>query len=327
MVGTFEEHLSAAFPSQINVDVTEFCNLACVHCPYEDITKLKGRGRRNLPMDWHRRLIDEIVAHGREHCRFIRYTGDGEPLLHPNLAEMLAEAIGRTGVQVNLTTNGMLLTEDRARVLIDAGVSVFDVSIDAHSLDVYAQVRVGGDLTVTRENTLRLIRMARETNGRSRVMVSFVRQPLNLHEADAFEREWRAAGADFVVLRNQHSCAGSMPDVARDMWARAPAQRKPCLYPWERLTLKVNGQLTYCPVDWRHEGEIGHITETSIRTAWQGETMKALRAAHISGDFSAHGFCGRCPDWSVTRWPSEGRSYASVMHEFAAAVPDERATS
>jgi MoaA/NifB/PqqE/SkfB family radical SAM enzyme len=58
MVGAFEGHLGAVFPSQINVDVTEFCNLACTHCPYENVTKLKGRGRRNLPSEWHRRLID-----------------------------------------------------------------------------------------------------------------------------------------------------------------------------------------------------------------------------------------------------------------------------
>ena len=35
-----------------------------------------------------------------------------------------------------------------------------------------------------------------------------------------------------------------------------------------------------------------------------------------TNDFSAHKFCGQCPDWRSTRWPDEGRSYADMMEEF-----------
>ena len=131
-IGQFSEHLSAEFPSQINVDVTQFCNLACIHCPYETVTKLKGKARLNLRLDLHVKLIDEIATTGRGHCLYIRYTGDGEPLLHPNLPDMLRHAVERTGLPVNLTTNGILLTEQRAEQLVDAGVSVIDISIDAY---------------------------------------------------------------------------------------------------------------------------------------------------------------------------------------------------
>lgn len=316
-IGAFGGYLSEKFPSQINVDATEFCNLSCIHCPYVTITKLKGRNRRNLAVELHRKLIDEIVAVGKEHCRFIRYTGDGEPLLHPQLPELIADAVRRTGVQTALTTNGMLLTEERARALLDAGVDVFDVSIDAHSQSVYAEVRVGGELDVTKECTHRLIELAKAKSGRrSKIMVSFVRQPLNIHEVDEFERYWKAAGADFVVLRNRHSCGGNVEEMAETLWKAAPSPRKPCLYPWERMVLKADGELTYCPADWKHIANIGNYANTTISEIWQGEAMRALRAAHVSGDFAKHSFCGNCPDWSVIQWPSEGRSYATVMHEF-----------
>jgi radical SAM protein with 4Fe4S-binding SPASM domain len=317
-VGAFGGYLSSVFPSQINVDVTMFCNLACIHCPYETVTKLKGKGRQNLDIDLHTKLIDEIATVGRGHCRFLRYTGDGEPLLHPHLAKMLSYAFERTGLPINVTTNGMLLTEQRARALIEAGVAVFDVSIDAHSQEVYGQVRVKGILEITYECTHRLIRLTKEYGGKAKVMVSFVRQPLNLHEADAFEAYWKAAGADFVVMRNLHSCAGNVPEMSEKMWATAPATRKPCLYPWERMVLKADGELTFCPADWKHIANIGNFKESSISEIWQGEAMQALRNAHLSGDFSKHSFCGGCPDWSVIKWPDEGRSYATVMHEFDA---------
>lgn len=320
-VGQFGGYLSAVFPSQINMDVTEFCNLACIHCPYETVTKLKGKGRRNLRLDWHHRLIDEIATTGAGHCRFLRYTGDGEPLLHPQLPDLVAYAYEKTRLPINVTTNGMLLTEERARTLIAAGVQVFDVSIDAHSQEVYGAVRVKGILSVTHECTHRLIEFARQSNGRSKVMVSFVRQDINLHEADEFERYWRAAGADYVVLRNQHSCAGSVADMTQALWATAPPVRKPCLYPWERLVLKADGKFTYCPADWLHQAEIGSIESSSAAEIWQGEQMQALRRAHLTDDFSRHQFCGKCPDWQVIKWPEEGRSYASVMHEFGKRNP------
>lgn len=326
-VGAFGKYLSAVFPSQINVDATMFCNLACIHCPYETVTKLKGKGRQNLSVDLHTKLMDEIATAGKGHCRFIRYTGDGEPLLHPHLAEMVAYAYKRTGLSINVTTNGMLLTEARARALIEAGVAVFDVSIDAHSQEVYGQVRVKGEIDVTYECTHRLIRLAKEYGGRSKVMVSFVRQPLNMHEADAFEAYWKAAGADFVVMRNLHSCAGNVPDMAQTMWAEAPSPRKPCLYPWERMVIKADGELTYCPADWKHIANIGNYADTTMAEIWQGPEMTALRQAHLSGDFSKHGFCGGCPDWSVIKWPHEGRSYATVMHEFEEDAPTAETVS
>lgn len=318
-VGQFGGYLSATFPSQINVDCTMFCNLACIHCPYETVTKLKGAGRKNLPVELHTKLIDEIATTGKGHCTFLRYTGDGEPLLHPQLAEMIAYAYQRTGLPINVTTNGMLLTEQRTKDLIDAGVAVIDVSIDAHSQETYGQIRVKGVLSVTHECTHRAIKMAREAGGHTKIMVSFVRQPENMHEAAEFERYWKEAGADFVVLRNRHSCGGAVQDMKEFLWANAPQPRKPCLYPWERMVLKADGELTYCPVDWHHIAAVGNFSLMTVAEVWQGEEMRQLREAHVTGKFAAkHGFCAQCPDWSVTKWPNEGRSYATVMHEFQA---------
>ncbi len=324
-VGAFGGYLSATFPSQINIDCTMFCNLACIHCPYVTVTKLKGKGRMNLAVELHTKLIDEVATTGKGHCRFLRYTGDGEPLLHPHLAEMVKYAHDRTGLPINVTTNGMLLTEERARALFEAGVTVFDVSIDAHSQEVYGEVRVKGILSITHEAVHRLIRLAKEYGGKTKVMVSFVKQPLNIHEAPEFEAYWRAAGADFVVMRNMHSCAGNAPGMAETMWETAPTPRKPCLYPWERMVLKADGELTYCPADWKHIANIGNFATSTIADTWTGEFMTGLRNAHLSGNFGKeHAFCAACPDWQVIKWPDEGRSYATVMHEFDAKQKKQR---
>lgn len=321
--GQFSGYLSSAFPSQIVVDVSEFCNLKCIHCPYETVTKIKGNKRQNLDESLHTKLIDEIAGDDAGACRFLRYTGDGEPLLHPRLPQMLAYAVERTRLPVNVTTNGLLLNEERARALVESGVSVFDISLDAHRPETYAQVRVGGDLATAHANVIGLIDLIRRTGSQAKVVVSFVHQPLNEGEADDFTSFWTQKGVSRVVIRQRHSCAGSVSDVARSMWENAPSPRKPCLYPWERLVVKPDGKITFCPADWMHEGEVGNLAIHSIRDVWQGSAMSALRTAHLSKDFSRHAFCGKCPDWSAIPWPEQKRSYATMMHDFEKAAATE----
>lgn len=323
-IGTFHGDLSAEFPSQINIDVTEFCNLACVHCPYETVTRVKGVNRVNLDPALHRALIDEIADVGKAHCRFIRYTGEGEPLLHPELVAMLGSAVRRTGLPINLTTNGQLLTERRIGELLDAGVGYFDISIDAATAATYAGIRIKGDFDRVVGNVRGLIEANRRGGHRAKVLVSFVRQPANEGEVEAFRAFWTEAGADSVLIRDRHSCAGSIEAVARVMWSAAPVPRRPCLYPWERLVVGPSGRFGFCPADWMHEAEIGRLGEQTVREVWTGPAMTALRAAHLSGDYAAHPFCGKCPDWSVIRWPGAGRNYAALMRELSRPASEPR---
>ena len=102
--------------------------------------------------------------------------------------------------------------------------------------------------------------------------------------------------------------------------AQAGQPRYPCLYPWERILLNPRGELAFCPQDWVHGSVIARYRDTTIREVWSGEEYRALREAHLTGNFCDHKFCGQCPDWQQTRWPGEGRSYADMIEEFAASA-------
>lgn len=314
----FQAHLSPEFPSQIVVDVTEYCNLACGHCPHEDFQNSPAFTGRHLDTELHKKLIDEVASDGRGICKYLRYTAQGEPLIHPKIIEMLQYAGKNSGVPLNMTTNGMLLSEAKARLLLDVGVDVFDISIDAYTPEVYAKIRKKGDLGVTRPNVLKLIELARTGGYKTRIVVSFVEQPLNRHETGLFDAFWKEAGADYVVIRRLHSAAGSKAGLVE-----VRAERYPCLYPWERLTLAPDGCVHFCPQDWRHGSVIKPFRDETIKSIWQGRFMADLREAHLTGDFSGHGLCGQCPDWSTTRWPKEERSYYNLMQELAVKVEEK----
>jgi MoaA/NifB/PqqE/SkfB family radical SAM enzyme len=312
----FQGRLTAEFPSQVIVDVTEVCNLACVHCPHPDFKKSEYYDARYLDPALNTKLVDEVRDHGRGKTQYIRYTSEGEPLIHPKGYDMIEDAVQRSGVYVTLTTNGTIMNEKRTRKLLDAGVHMIDISIDAHLPETYARVRVNGDLNVTRANVLRLIEWVRLAKTGTKVVVSFVEQPQNTAEAGDFERYWKEQGADAVVIRRLHSAAGAVIPVASIMRSRnAKVERRPCVYPWERVVLNPRGHLSFCPADWVHGATIVDYQKTTIRETWNGEFYRGLRQAHLSNNFAGYGFCGQCPDWAATRWPSEGRAYADLVGE------------
>ena len=80
----FHDRLQAEFPSQVIVDVTEVCNLACIHCPHPEFKKSAHYAARYLEPELNAKLVDEVAEHGRGKTKYIRYSSEGEPLIHPH---------------------------------------------------------------------------------------------------------------------------------------------------------------------------------------------------------------------------------------------------
>lgn len=312
----FRGRLKSEFPSQVVVDITEVCNLACTHCPHPAF-KLSEHYRADfLPPELNAKMVDEVREQGPGLTQYIRYTSNGEPLVHPKGYEMIDYATRNSGVFVTLTTNGTTMNEKRMRRLLESGVHMIDISIDALTPETYAKVRVGGDLETTRSNVLSLIDWVRTAKSRTKVVVSYIEQPLNAHETPGFEKFWNDHGADQVVVRRLHSAAGAVVKIADIMRKKNAMQaRRPCLYPWERISLDARGFLAFCPTDWSYGSTLVDFRDATIKETWQGKAYRELREAHLTNDFSAHGFCGQCPDWQVTRWPGEGLSYADMIEK------------
>lgn len=317
----FQKYLSSEFPSQIIVDVTQFCNLACIHCPHPSFVNTDAYNGSHLDVELHKKLVYEVATDGYGICQYLRYTANGETLIHPKFEQMIEYAGKYSKTKINVTTNGVLLSEKKAKILLDAGVNVFDVSLDAYSDETYSKVRLKGDLSIVRPNVLKLIKLIKEGKYDAKLVVSFVEQPINIHETKKFEEFWNKAGADYVIVRKLHSAGGAKDGIKAKMEEGfKDIQRKPCLYPWERLTITPEGDLSYCPTDWMNKSHFTHFSKTTIKEAWQSEFMNKLREAHLNNDYNGFDFCKQCPDWVHTRWPDEGRGYADIMKEL---VPND----
>jgi sulfatase maturation enzyme AslB (radical SAM superfamily) len=310
----FGGRLRAEFPSQINVDVTQLCNLNCVHCYHEEFTKSSQYAAASLDASLNKKLIDEVSNHGKDSVEYIRYSSDGEPLLHKDIIKMLRYACSNSQSQIALTTNGTLLNESMVADIIEMGLNQIDISIDAASEETYRQIRRKGDFHTVCQNVLRLLSLKNRLKSDIKVVVSFVNQPANTHETEKFETYWKDHGVDYVVIRKLHSVGNALPSVA-DKLRNAGISRRPCLYPWERIILQANGCLSFCPNLWESY-DMFDFKAISIADAWQSPKYNILRREHLRGVFSNDTICADCPDWINTSWPWEGRSYADMMQEF-----------
>lgn len=308
--------LTAEFPSQVIVDITERCNLACIHCPHEEFTKSTFYAARDLEVELNAKLVDEVREYGQGKTQYIRYSSEGEPLLHPRACEMITYAARNSGVFVTLTSNGTILNANVAQLLVESGVHMIDISIDAYLPETYAKIRKNGDLAITNANVAQLLKIAKNAATPTKVIVSFIEQPENVSEVKDFESYWTDQGADYVVVRKLHSAAGTIDSIAEEMRSRQSTKvRRPCLYPWERIVLTPRGFLAFCPADWVHSSSITDFRKTSIKDIWQSSFYSKLRQAHLENKYEECPACGQCPDWEMVVWPNEGRSYAELIKQ------------
>ena len=123
----------------LRISVTDRCNSRCVYC-----MPLAG-----VPWKSHDEIlryeeIAEIVqVMAAEGVRAVRLTG-GEPLVRPNLPELVGMLAAIPGIEdISLTTNGLLL-EQQAEDLARAGLKRINVSLDTMKPELFQRItRVG----------------------------------------------------------------------------------------------------------------------------------------------------------------------------------------
>jgi MoaA/NifB/PqqE/SkfB family radical SAM enzyme len=106
-------------PLVAHLVVTRRCNLSCTYCfEYDKVSP-------PVPLQVLRERIDHLA---RLRAVFVTLTG-GEPLLHPDIAELVAHIRAR-GMTPVMNTNGFLLTRERITALGEAGLYALQLSID-----------------------------------------------------------------------------------------------------------------------------------------------------------------------------------------------------
>ena len=103
-------------------NMTRRCNLRCVHCYAK---ALDEQGKDAISTEQGKTLIDDLAAYGAPVMLF----SGGEPLVREDLVELARYATSR-GMRAVISTNGTLITQQKARELKEVGLSYVGISLD-----------------------------------------------------------------------------------------------------------------------------------------------------------------------------------------------------
>ena len=271
-------------PLTLAIESTAKCNLFCPMCPRENIYF--------PPRDMELSLFKRIIDQGKEFLEFAVPYGVGEPLLNPEIFDMIAYC-KQVGVPSGLSTNATVLTEEASRRLIEAGLDYIIFAFDGATKETYEQYRLGADFDKVRSNVLTFLRVKKETKSEIFCIIQMVRLQENRNEIADLIRMWRIDGIDEVRIKKDevHNEGSAIPG---DNDGRPP-MRHPCYLLWRGpMYIHYDGTVFPCCYIYPNEA-IGNVKKNSLQEIWNSERMIQLREAHIKGDLTGYKACQNCP--------------------------------
>jgi len=127
--------VSLLYPEKLYLDITHDCNIYCQMC--RDKVEITGK---TMPYDLFRRIVDETSPYIKSYSLF----NSGEPLIVDDFCERVdyVHSIKRDDCRIEISTNGMLLTDDIIGFLRAREVSVI-VSFDGADKEIFEKIRRG----------------------------------------------------------------------------------------------------------------------------------------------------------------------------------------
>ena len=163
------------------------CNLKCVMCPWREMAKKAEDRGIMTPAVWQaiRPYLDRVQS--------VDFTGGGEPLLQPELAEWIADA-SKAGCETGFLSNGLLLTEEKLKKILDAGINWMCISMDGADAETYNKIRIGSNFDRVCENVANIARL--RTGKIPKTMINFVLMDLNSHQMEEMVQLAARLGVD-----------------------------------------------------------------------------------------------------------------------------------
>lgn len=270
----------SGLPIELVIEATNNCNLRCQMCSRQKMKRKIGIMDLNL----YRKIIDEIS----QYAELVYLHGLGEPLYHPKIGEMIVYAKKRK-LAVGLSTNATLLTEDKAKTLLNSGLDYLIISIDAFTSQTYLKIRGGKYFPKVVKNVKTYLKLKRKKGNGPYTVIQFVKTKENAKEAKSFYRAWTGKGAEVVRIK-------PVIDLLKKGNQRADNLNRRCFYLWRQINMiSWDGKIvTPCCMDSNGDYNLGSVVKKTVKELWNGPKLVYLRKAHLDGSYTKISLCKNC---------------------------------
>lgn len=188
------------YPLYVEISPSGACNHRCIFCAL-DFMEYKSCF---LETEKLKETIADMVKLG---VKSIMFGGEGEPLLHKDLPEIIFHA-KHCGIDVALTTNGVMLEPEIIGKLL-FNLSWVKFSIDAGTPNTYAKIHrtKEEDFYKVMNNLFRMVILRNKLGVNCTIGAQAIILQENVEELEILIREVKKLGVDYIVLKrySQHN--------------------------------------------------------------------------------------------------------------------------
>jgi len=307
----------ARYPLSASIELTERCNLNCVHCYINQPANCQSAKAREMSTEQVKFVLDQMAEAG---TLFLMITG-GEVLLRPDFKDIYLYA-KRLGFIITVFTNGTMVTPEIADLFAKARPHLIEITLDGASAETFEAVtQVKGSfkqclkgirllaerklslylktvvLTLNRDELLDIKNLAESLGVPHRYDGSIwprldgshspylhrlsAEETLEMDLADpARAEEWYKTGEKFSGIPLRRDVAFTCGAGVRSFHVDSAGRLSACM-----MTRRPSFNLLEMPFAeaWEHLGEIRRI--------------KRVRSTECE-DCLANDLCNQCPGWS-----------------------------
>jgi len=286
-----------SLPISVSVQTISACNASCVFCPYTYISKTVPQGK--MPWETYKKIVDECTS-------FKKLTNfspllQNEPLLDKDIGRAIAyfkekERNNRTSVQIS--TNGYFITKDIIRSLVNSGLDILVISLNALNEDTYEKLFPGFKFKKIMNNIEELLSL---DLGKMKFIVRFLVTSENELEVKEAVKYWHKRGVMTEVITLLHNRAGAI-DIGHlkpKRQVRVQPLRKMfyrtwfnifttcCVVPFRQMYILFNGDVLLCVI-------LGNVNRNSIRDIWNGPIAQQIRKKILQRKYEDVPPCSGC---------------------------------
>ncbi len=285
------------FPPCVYIEPTNACNCHCVICPRRFMRRAVGF----MPFPLFRDLVGQIAALGPSEIRLFNF---GEPLLHPQLAGMIA-LCRRHDLPVQFQTNGIHLTEPVLRRLFETGLDYLGVSVNGLTAAEYEQIRPGFSFAAVQENVRRARSLAAELRAPLHIHINAQilksEKDRRLKDIETYVQSWSGI-ADSLSVSGlslfpgiEYPAGGRLHTADLSHLPRRDDAQVRCTEPFDRLIVKWDGRVTACCADYDARFVVGDLQTQRLADVWNSPLLNRLRLALRERRFHRVPHCQTCP--------------------------------
>lgn len=278
------EKLPLSQPFSLHIYPSFYCNFKCGYCLHSldpDVLRRKGFRRQFMDFDIYRKAVDDAAAQGWK-LKAMIFAGHGEPLLHRQIAHMIAYAKEKDVTErTEIVTNGSLLTHELSDALIAAGLDRLRISLQGVSSGAYKETAgVAVDFEQFVENIRYFYHRKTSTDVYIKIIDLALSEP---GDREKFERIFQPV-ADTVAVEY------AIPFVPEIQIERLSGRNKQgcavhastCSMPFYMLVLYPNGDVLPC-CSTEVPKVFGNITKKSLKDIWESRIRTEFLLRQLDG--------------------------------------------